>query len=193
VDQDPAVQVRLNSIDELRTNANLQQETAIAAAKRLANSVDATIISTVSGTGSIPTDVVTSYDTLIEARSTLTTNGVAISQKDMFFFSSALQTQGMLKDDDIQEARMHFDPSNALVTGQIGVIGGINVIEQSVTAGGGILFHRDALAFVSQQAIEFELDSMLGGQKIRGNILGAFMLYGVKVLSVKGVMHITDS
>jgi len=192
VDQDPAVQVEIMTIDTLRTNADLQQETALAAARRLANDTDATIISTVSGTASIPTAAVTSYDTLINARETLTSAGVPIDG-NVWYFASAGQAKALLQDTDIQNARNNVTLQNAQVTGEIGTIGGVRVVEQNVTVGGGIMFHSDSLAFVSQQAIEFEFDSMLGGQKKRGNVLGAFLLYGVGVLSLKGAIHITDS
>ena len=191
VDQDPAVQVEINSIDTLRTNADLMRETAIAAGTALANDTDKVIISTVSG--SETSVAVTSYDTLMDARETLSTNGVRIDPRKVFYFASPGQAKALLQDTDIQNARVNFDPSNALVSGQIGVIGGINVVEQAAVAGGGILFHSDALAFVSQKTVEFEFDSMLGGQKKRGTVLGAFLLYGVKTLSSKGVLHISDS
>jgi len=192
VDQDPAVQVEIMSIDTFRTNTNLQAETARAAGRALANNTDSTIISTVSGAATL-TDAITSYDTLIEARALLTGGGVPVTPGDVWYFASATQAAALLKDDDIMKSLMHVTPNNAITTGFIGTIGGINIVEQNVTAGGGIMFHRDALAFVSQVEIEFEIDSMLGGQKKRGNVLGAFLLYGVKVLSTKGVAHITNS
>lgn len=187
IDQQPSVQTFIPAIDKLRTNIDLEQTYALASAEALANKADRFVITTASG-GAGSQATVTSFDTLMDARQVLVGNGVPITPGEVFAFVSSTTAKALLKDTDVQNASNFVRVDNAPVTGQIGTLGGITVIEQAVVPGGGVLFHRRALAFVSQSGLEFEIDSTLGGRKIRGHVLGAYLLYGAKVLSSKGVV-----
>lgn len=190
ITEDPAINVEIMDIDRLRTNADLMRETATSMARALANHTDSRIIATVSGTASIPTAVANTYDTLVDAVSVLTAEGVPRS--DLWYAASSASYSGLLKDDDVNRAQ-NSGSNDQVVSGEVRRIAGVNVFEQSVVPHGGVLFHRPSLAFVSQQQVNFQADNMLGGQKKFGTVLGAGLLFGVGVLSLKGCAHITDS
>jgi hypothetical protein len=188
IDQTPSINVEIMSIDQLLTNADLQRETATAIGKRLANYVDGKIITAVSGSAS--SLAITSYDTLVDARAVLTQNGVPAD--DLWFAATSTQYKNLLKDDDVNRSTV-AQGNNQVVTGEVRRIAGVNVFEQTVDSLSGILFHRSALAFVSPGAVRFEIDSMLGGQKKFGNVLGAGMLFGVGVLSTNAVRRVSNT
>lgn len=191
VDDDISFKVKLPAVDQLKTNMNFQQELALSMAQRMAAKVDQKLIATVSGSG-VPSVVINSYDSLVDAASVLAGNGVNVNPQDVWYFPSTGQSKALKKDPDIQNARNFFDPSNSLVTGQIGIVNGVNVVDQNVVPGQGIMFHKSALAFVTREDVQFELDSTLGGTNQRGAVLASFMLCGAKVLSDKAVLLVTD-
>lgn len=191
IDQTPAINVKIDKLDEMYTNADLVAETTAAIGASMANHVDEQLILAVSGTAGVASAPVVSYDNLVAARKILTGNGYPVNG-DVWYFASADQYESLLKDDDINRAQNSGD-NNQIVSGEVRRIAGVNVVEQTVVPDLGILFHRRALAHVNPGGMFMELDSTLGGSKSFGTILGAGMLFGNKVLSANGVALITDS
>ncbi len=191
VDKERSIFVDIMDVDQLRTNARLQEETAFSAASRLANRADSDLILAVSGTGGIQSYAVgssTPYDNLVDVRKAQAQDGYPI--RDTWYFATATQYANLLKDDDVNRSTTVV--SDQMVSGQVRRIAGVNVVEQSVDAGVGVFFHRNALAFVSQAALRFAIDSLVSQAKF-GNRMGAGLLYGIGVLSTKGVRKVTNS
>lgn len=189
IDDEASVKFRLYDIDQMMIPVDLMSTYAQEAGAAIGRSVDTNIIATVSG--ACTSVAVTSYDTLVDARATLTANGYPADQ-NMWFFASSTQYKNLLKDDDVNRATTALG-NNQVVSGEVRRIAGVNVVECPVNVSGGVLFHSKALAFVSKPGIVFESDRLLAAEKKFGSILGAYLVYGVKVLSTNGALHIKNT
>ena len=189
IDQDKSVAYEMPDLDPVQIPVDVAANVVEGMGRKLGRTMDEHVIATISGSNAGPA-AITSLDTLVNARTTLSDNGY--TDDEIFYFASPTQYANLLKDDDFQRATTS-NRGDFVESGNVVRAFGVNVIEQSVDTLGGVMFNTRAVGFIAQRGIQFKAADIFGGTAKFGTRFGAKALYKAFVLDSNGCLLITNS
>lgn len=189
IDQDKAIAYEHPDLDPIQIPVNVAKNVVEGMGRRLGRIMDEHVIATISGSNAGPV-AITSLDTLVNARTTLSNNGY--TDDEIWAFLTPTQYAALLKDEDFQRATT-ASRGDFVESGQVLRAFGVNVVEQSVDTSGGVMFNTRAAGFIAQRSIEFKAADIFGGTAKFGTRFGAKALYKAFVLDSNGCLLTTNA